>query len=87
MISIDCNKISIKKLYYTCPFCFTNGKKVFNSKYFKNGKEAISRQPTIHHHGNETQKLDNFTTHRSSHCTFSNEDVELHITDNTERIP
>tara|TARA_R110002073_G_scaffold253583_2_gene416315 strand:- start:222 stop:482 length:261 start_codon:yes stop_codon:yes gene_type:complete len=86
MISLEASKISEKKIWYECPFCFTNGKNFFNSNMFKNGKVSVVRKPTIHHHGNETQKLENFTTTRTSHCNFNKEEVEINITDNTIRI-
>lgn len=80
-------KITTKKIYYTCPFCFTNSSgKVFQSQEFKNGKLAVGRKPTIHHHGNETGKLDNFTTSRSSHCSIINGNVEIIINDTTLKI-
>lgn len=86
MISIEAFQISNKKIYYICPFCWTNGKNYFNTNTFKNGKICESRLPSIHHHGNETKELGDFVTHRSNHCNFSNEDVQINITENTERI-
>ncbi len=87
MTEIIASKVSEKKIYYKCPFCWTNQKgRQFNSKYFKNGKEAVGRFPTTHHHGNETQKLDNFTTSRSSHCSFVKGNIDLIINDSTKRV-
>ena len=87
MVEVIASKISIRKIYYECPFCFTNKSgKHFKSQFFKNGKLAAGRFPTIHHHGNETQKLDNFETSRCSHCSENRESVLIKITDQTERI-
>ncbi len=88
-IDVTADKITSKKIYYFCPFCFTNKSKTktFNSRYFKNGNIAINRIPTIHHHGNEFNKIvGNWSTHRTSHCSVNREDVEIHITDETERF-
>ena len=88
MIDIVATKITSTKIYYECPFCFTNKShsKTYSSKYFKNGREALNRIPTIHHHGNNRRTIEgNWNTHRSSHCCYNNEEVNIHITDETER--
>ncbi len=88
MIDVVAQSITSKKIFYECPFCFTNksGSKTFRSKYFKNGKEAINRIPTIHHHGNEHQTNEgNWVTHRCSHCCYNDESVNIHITADTIR--
>ena len=79
-------KISDRKIYYKCPHCFTNKKRTrtYGSNTFKNGRDA-GRIPTIHHHGNETKLLENFTTSRSSHCSYHDGEVNLLITDDTIR--
>ena len=80
-------KITTTKIFYECPFCFTNKTtgKHYSTNQFKNGRVAQNRFPTIHHHGNETQKLDNFTTSRSSHCSFVKGEIDLIIDDSTKR--
>lgn len=59
---VNAKSISDTKIHYSCPFCFQNTSgKIFGSQHYKNGKVAKGRAPTVHHHGNETQRLDNFT--------------------------
>lgn len=88
MIDVIAKTITDKKIYYECPFCFTNKShsKTYSSKFMKNGREAINRIPNIHHHGNEHQTTQgNWTTHRCSHCCYNTEGVMIHITDATVR--
>tara|TARA_R110002072_G_scaffold41120_2_gene115947 strand:- start:7451 stop:7726 length:276 start_codon:yes stop_codon:yes gene_type:complete len=85
-LSIVAHKITEKKIYYKCPFCFSNKNmtRTYGTNFFKNGRPA-NRCATIHHHGNETQALDNFETSRSSHCSYSDGEVRILITDDTIR--
>ena len=79
--------ISDTKIRYSCPFCFRNKSgQVFRSQHYKNGKVAKGRSPTVHHHGNDTRRLENFRTDRFSHCLIDRTPVEIHITDDTTRI-
>ncbi len=88
MLEVVAKKITDKKIFYECPYCFTNKAKTntYSSKFYKNGREAVGRIPTIHHHGNEHQTTEgNWTTHRCSHCRVNDEGVNIHITDETIR--
>ncbi len=88
MVDVIAKIITSKKIFYECPFCYSNksGSKTYSSNRLKNGRVAISRIPTIHHHGNEHQTTEgNWTTHRTSHCCYNDEGVMIHITDETER--
>ena len=84
---VNAKSISDTKIHYSCPFCFQNTSgKIFGSQHYKNGKVAKGRAPTVHHHGNETQRLDNFHTDRFSHCTINRSPVEIHVTNETKRV-
>ena len=83
---IVAHAVSDQKIYYKCPFCFTNRSKTrtYTTLFYKNGREA-NRIPSIHTHGNETGKKENFTTSRSSHCSYHDGEVQILITDDTIR--
>ncbi len=90
MVEVVASKITKTQIFYECPFCFTNKGRTqhYPSPYLKNGKLATNRIPTVHRHGNERQSTDDmvWTTHRSSHCMFNQEPVEIHITNETKRL-
>ena len=88
MIEVEATEITERKIFYTCPFCFTNKKRdIFDSRYLKNGRIAKNRVPTRHHHGNEMRTIEGeWETHRTTHCTVNKECVLIKITENTKRI-
>jgi hypothetical protein len=89
MIEVEAAEITDRKIFYNCPFCFTNNKRdrTFDSPFLKNGRRGKNRVPTRHHHGNEMQTvIGNWETHRTSHCSVNSECILIKITDNTKRI-
>ncbi len=87
MVVVEACYITPTTIQYYCPFCWTNSRgKKFSSNILKNGNIARFRVPTIHKHGNENESTEgNWVTHRSSHCRFNGEPVDIYITDQTER--
>ena len=85
--AVECSKLTKTKIYFKCPFCWSNDKgKHFNSNKFKNGKIS-TRKPTIHNHGNPDGFL-NRLERRSSHCAFYKGEFIIDINDNTiKEIP
>lgn len=89
MIEVIASKITERKIFYNCPFCFSNkeGTKIYPNLLLKNGKEAKHRRNTIHHHGNERQTIEgNWETTRTSHCSINDEQVCIIINEQTQRI-
>jgi len=90
MIDVNATKITKSKIFYECPFCFTNKSRTrtYPTNILKNGKTAINRIPTIHHHGNEMEETStvSWNTYRSSHCCHNRESVHIFITDETIRL-
>ncbi len=89
MVEIDIFKLTPKKIYYKCPFCWKVGRKTTNTNYFKNGNIIKSAIPTIHHHGNGFNQTDypiGYKFNRGSHCLFNRGSVDLIISENTEII-
>ena len=84
---VECSVLTEKKIYFNCPYCWSNGKgKQFNTNKFKNGKVS-TRKPTIHHHGNP-DGFNNRLERRSSHCPFYKGEFVIEINDNTiKEIP
>ncbi len=82
--------VSIDKIYYECPFCWTcrRTKRQFSSNRRGTGRIVKSRVPTLHHHGNETRKINHdFKTSRSSHCQFNDTPVDIFVSKYTEQPP
>ncbi len=89
MIEVIASHITPRKIFYNCPFCFSNkdGSKIYPNKFLKNGKEAKHRRQTKHHHGNEMQTIEgNWETHRTSHCRINDESICIIINEQTQRI-
>jgi len=88
MMEVEADLITKRKIFYKCPFCWTNkGKlKYYDSQYFKNGNIAPNRIPMMHSHGNDEQTIEgNWETTRGSHCERIEGNLIIHITDNTAR--
>jgi len=86
MVDVIAYEIDEKHIRYKCPFCYTlsSGRitdKAYNPRTFTLYKSA---KPNIHTHGS-CGELHNRIETRSSHCTFNNEQVNIHITDETKR--
>lgn len=80
-------KITEKKIYYECPYCYTlpSGKVVF-SPYKKNGSIYKTAKKTIHNHGNDTGKLENRYFCRFGHCTSpENGEIKIIVNDDTSK--
>tara|TARA_R110000772_G_scaffold215406_2_gene325852 strand:- start:6712 stop:7050 length:339 start_codon:yes stop_codon:yes gene_type:complete len=81
---VEATKIDEKHIYYDCQTCYTiHGGRVVKNCFKANGNFYKSSRQTVHKHGNPTGTYENRIERRSSHCVFSNLDVEIEITDNT----
>lgn len=88
MLNVVAQKITVNKISYECPFCYTNktNTKIYETNKLKNGRIALNRIPTIHSHGNENETISgNWNTYRSSHCIINDKSINIHITDETKR--
>ncbi len=84
MVKVKCLYIDNVHIAYECPFCWKVGKNVKGSPFMKNGKLYKTAKPNIHRHGSCEGKVFGIE-HRSSHCLFNKESVEIEITDETPR--
>ena len=87
-INVVADKITPRKIFYTCPFCFTSTSNhyTYDTNKTKGGKIIKNRLPTIHHHGNERQTIEgNWETERTSHCQFNRAHVYIKINEETKR--
>lgn len=76
-MDIIAKTINLKTFTYECPRCWT--------VYKKNGEPSLRAKRMIHQHGSEGI-LSNRIENRLSDCEKHRQNIEIHITDETQRI-
>jgi hypothetical protein len=75
-ICVRASQISVDKVFFVCPFCWTS--------YKKNGIPTAKAKRVIHTHGNDGD-MDNRVIHRVAHCDNNYKSFFIGITEQTNR--